>query len=223
MFFISRYEGRKMDTWHVPSLKFPRYLENSSTWSTANSSKINVFHYYWYLPTSSCCSCCCSSSILLLQLLQLLLLLRNHHHHHVVPPARIPLAISRHFSLSFIASGRSSGLEIKKKKKKHCIDSSSNKLRKLTMIWPGGGHKRKHVFFFFLWIFIGTCNESDSLTFWHMMTLNRLTCCYNQSLTLLPHCYLPSLQSEAVRPNILLGLAVPLRSSIWVQNKFIVV
>ena len=31
-------------------------------------------------------------------------------HHHVVPPARISLTLSRHFSLSFIASGRSSGL-----------------------------------------------------------------------------------------------------------------
>ena len=34
----------------------------------------------------------------------------HYHHHHVVPLARIPLTISRHFSLSFIASGRSSGL-----------------------------------------------------------------------------------------------------------------
>ena len=33
-----------------------------------------------------------------------------HHHHHVVPQARISLTLSRHFSLSFIASGRSSGL-----------------------------------------------------------------------------------------------------------------
>ena len=32
------------------------------------------------------------------------------HHHHVAPPARISLTVSRHFSLSFIASGRSSGL-----------------------------------------------------------------------------------------------------------------
>ena len=31
------------------------------------------------------------------------------HHHHVVQPARISLTLSRHFSLSFIASGRSSG------------------------------------------------------------------------------------------------------------------
>ena len=32
------------------------------------------------------------------------------HHHHVVPLARISLTLSCHFSLSFIASGRSSGL-----------------------------------------------------------------------------------------------------------------
>ena len=34
----------------------------------------------------------------------------HHHHHYVVPPARISLILSRHFPLSFIASGRSSGL-----------------------------------------------------------------------------------------------------------------
>ena len=34
----------------------------------------------------------------------------HHHHHHVVPLARISQILSRHFSLSFIASGRSSGL-----------------------------------------------------------------------------------------------------------------
>ena len=34
----------------------------------------------------------------------------NHHHHHDMPPARISLTLSHHFSLSFIASGRSSGL-----------------------------------------------------------------------------------------------------------------
>ena len=32
-----------------------------------------------------------------------------HHHHHVVPLSRISMTLSRHFSLSFIASGRSSG------------------------------------------------------------------------------------------------------------------
>ncbi len=34
----------------------------------------------------------------------------HHHHHHDVPLARISLILSRHFPLSFIASGRSSGL-----------------------------------------------------------------------------------------------------------------
>ena len=34
----------------------------------------------------------------------------HHHHHRVVPPARISMTLSRHSSLSFIASGRSSGL-----------------------------------------------------------------------------------------------------------------
>ena len=34
----------------------------------------------------------------------------HHHHHHVVSLARISLTLFRHFSLSFIASGRSSGL-----------------------------------------------------------------------------------------------------------------
>ena len=34
----------------------------------------------------------------------------RHHHHHVVPLAWISLTLSSHFSLSFIASGRSSGL-----------------------------------------------------------------------------------------------------------------
>ena len=33
-----------------------------------------------------------------------------HHHHYVVPLARISLTLSRYFSLSFIASSRSSGL-----------------------------------------------------------------------------------------------------------------
>ena len=32
-----------------------------------------------------------------------------HYHHHVVPLAQISLTLSRHFSLSFITSGRSSG------------------------------------------------------------------------------------------------------------------
>ena len=39
-----------------------------------------------------------------------LVIYHHHHHHHVVPLARISLTLSRHFSLSFIASGRSLGL-----------------------------------------------------------------------------------------------------------------
>ena len=34
----------------------------------------------------------------------------TYYHHHVMPPAQISLTLYRHFSLSFIASGRSSGL-----------------------------------------------------------------------------------------------------------------
>ena len=36
--------------------------------------------------------------------------IHHHHHHHVAPLARISLTLSRHFSLSFIAFSRSSGL-----------------------------------------------------------------------------------------------------------------
>ena len=35
---------------------------------------------------------------------------KYHYHHHIVPLAQTSLTLSRHFSLSFIASGRSSGL-----------------------------------------------------------------------------------------------------------------
>ena len=35
---------------------------------------------------------------------------RHHPHHHIAPLARISLTLTRHFSLSFITSGRSSGL-----------------------------------------------------------------------------------------------------------------
>ena len=35
---------------------------------------------------------------------------KDHHHHHVIPLAQISQTLSRHFSLLFIASGRSSGL-----------------------------------------------------------------------------------------------------------------
>ena len=47
----------------------------------------------------------CLHSVLSLQINR-----HHHHHHHVMPLARISLTLSRHFSLSFIASGWSSGL-----------------------------------------------------------------------------------------------------------------
>ena len=52
----------------------------------------------------------------------------HHHNHHVVPLAQISLILSRHFSLSFIASGRSPGL--------HPV-SSHSKLRILIGLFEG--------------------------------------------------------------------------------------
>ena len=61
-----------------------------------------------------------------------------HHHHHVVPQARISLALSRHFSLSFIASGRSSGL--------HPVSSHSwcmyFRVGRPASAWPYAGVQR---------------------------------------------------------------------------------
>ena len=60
------------------------------------------------------------------------------HHHHVVPPARISLTLSRHFPLSFIAFGRSSGL--------HLISSHSCcmyvRAGRLAFAWPYAGVHR---------------------------------------------------------------------------------
>ena len=54
----------------------------------------------------------------------------NHHHrHHVVPLARISLTLSRHSSLSFIASVRSSGL--------HPVSSQSWSSWFCSAIWWG--------------------------------------------------------------------------------------
>ena len=62
-----------------------------------------------------CISSCGKFSFLLVLPFFLLSISRSHHHHHhhhhhVVPQAWISLTLSRHFSLSFITSGRSSGL-----------------------------------------------------------------------------------------------------------------
>ena len=52
------------------------------------------------------CVCVCYMNIYM----YIFVIIYHHHHHHAVPLAWISLTISRHFSLSFIASGRSSGL-----------------------------------------------------------------------------------------------------------------
>ena len=59
----------------------------------------------------------------------------HHHHHHLVPLAGISLTLSRKFSLSFIASGRSSGL--------HPVSSHSCcvyvQAGRPTFAWPYAG------------------------------------------------------------------------------------
>ena len=61
-----------------------------------------------------------------------------HHHYQVMPPARISLTLSRHFSLSFIAFGRSSGL--------HPVSSHSCcmyvRAGRPAFVWPYAGVHR---------------------------------------------------------------------------------
>ena len=65
----------------------------------------------------------------------------HHHHHHVLPLARISLTLSRHFSLSFIASGRSSGL--------HPVSSHSCcmyvRAGRPAFAWPYAGVHRSYI------------------------------------------------------------------------------
>ena len=62
----------------------------------------------------------------------------HHHHHHVVPLVRISMTLLRHFSLSFITFGRSSGL--------HPVSSHSCcmyfRAGRLTFAWPYAGVHR---------------------------------------------------------------------------------
>ena len=62
------------------------------------------------------------------------------HHHHVVPLARISLTLSRHFSLSFIAYGRSSGLHPVSSRTLYCWvlskEVSSTIFKVFGMTWP---------------------------------------------------------------------------------------
>ena len=72
----------------------------------------------WVLASLPAFACACAGVHWSISLMSSSLLLQEcparlviyHHHHQVVPPARISLTLSRHFSLSLIASGSSSGL-----------------------------------------------------------------------------------------------------------------
>ena len=73
-------------------------------------------HQLWQLGFSRVYSNCCSSLSFEPEIIKIgkssHKMHSNHHHHHVVPLARISLTLSRHFALSSIASGRSSGLHL---------------------------------------------------------------------------------------------------------------
>ena len=62
----------------------------------------------------------------------------TYHHHHVVPLARISLTLSRYFSLSFIASGRSSGLH-PVSSHSCCLDVRAGRH---AFAWPYAGVRR---------------------------------------------------------------------------------
>ena len=62
-----------------------------------NDTKNLLFIFFRYRLSMCVCVCVCVCIYIYI-------------YHHVVPRARISLTLSRHFSLSFIASGRSSGL-----------------------------------------------------------------------------------------------------------------
>ena len=74
---------------------------------------IPIKWWWFFLFTVICFQVFLSNSNNLHRVIMFQVFLSNanyHHHHHVVPLARISLTLSHHFSLSFIASGRSSGL-----------------------------------------------------------------------------------------------------------------
>ena len=79
----------------------------------------------------------------------------HHHHHHVVRLARISLTLSLHISLSFIASGRSSGL--------HPISSHS------CCMYVRAGHPA------FDWPYAGV-HRSTSLTILSLLLQQCLAC-----------------------------------------------
>ena len=71
----------------------------------ANGPAYIYIYIYIYM-----CVCVCVWVCVIIYFFELAHKFHVNHHHHVVPLAQISLTLSRHFSLSFIASGRSSGL-----------------------------------------------------------------------------------------------------------------
>ena len=91
----------------------------------------------------------------------------NNHHHHVVPPARISLTLSRHFSQSFIASGRSSGLHL------HIAAVCTFELVVLLLL----GHKWGSIGVHHLWARDGNNNHNNICYYiylWYSMLQNAL-------------------------------------------------
>ena len=88
---------------------------HSSQWITFPSQSCLVLYSFWTNLLHSIIwwliiSSLSPDNLHLLFSWVLIFLLWHHHHHHVMPLVRISLTLSRHYSLSFISSDRSSGL-----------------------------------------------------------------------------------------------------------------
>ena len=112
-------EGRKA-VWSIPYLSVAFFPSLKQNFIAYRSSKVYsrpdcIFeiHQLWQsgfsrVYSNCCCSCWFEPEII--KIGQSSHKMYSNHHHYVVPLARISLTLSRHFSLSFITSGRSSGL-----------------------------------------------------------------------------------------------------------------
>ena len=116
-------DGRKA-VWSIPYVSVAAFLPSiKQNFIAYRSSKVSsrpdcIFeiHQLWKSGIRRVYSNWCCSSSFEYEILKIgqssHKIYSNHHHHHVVLVARISLTLSRHFSLSFIASGRSSGLHL---------------------------------------------------------------------------------------------------------------
>ena len=71
--------------------------------------RLSVFDLIRLVLIALFCASIWKNSLLLFSHVLVVSYHHHHHHHHVMPQAQISLTLSRHFFLSFIASGRSSG------------------------------------------------------------------------------------------------------------------